>query len=179
MKKILKIIAIICIMIFSLTACGEKEKVEELPTNNSQVENKIENNIEENKVFNIENAFEEVEEVSILDEDTKMSNENIEKEFNFNEIEVEEKEIRSKQTENEISEIGIVKLKSNEQTEAAMKVFLERHAKLQEKYANNEEMLNIINNSENYILKQEGGYVIFILSEDAQKIESEMSKMTK
>ena len=46
---------------------------------------------------------------------------------------------------------------------------------MQEKYANNDEMLKIINNPDNYILKQEGGYVTFILSEDAKKIESELN----
>ena len=183
MKKILKLIAVICVILFSLIACDEK-------TNNTQQVEQDENlqgtiNSENNNesgvvlVFNAENALIEVENISGLEDTTKLSEQEISENFNFGETEILEKEIRSEITENSIAEIGIVKVQDKEQAWNIMQAFLNRHEELKNKYAANDEILKIIIDSDSYILKQEGQYITYILSENANEINEKINGMPR
>ena len=48
--------------------------------------------------------------------------------------------------------------------------------KLKEKYAENEEITAILNNNENYVLKQQGGILISILAKNAKEIETKIQE---
>lgn len=184
MKKILKLIAVICVILFSLIACGEQtnnaQQVEQ--GDNLQETINSENNNNESSdalVFSAENALIEVENVSGLENTTKLSEQEISEIFNFGETEILEKEIRSEITESSIAEIGIVKVQDKEQAWNIMQAFLSRHEELKNKYAANEEILRIIVDSDSYILKQEGQYVTYILSENANEINEKINGMPR
>ena len=116
MKKILKLIAISCVITFSLIACGVKEK----PNNLKEESNNSQGNIESEKNSNqsiaeekqeFTKVFLKIEDISGLNKETTLSDKEITEKFEFDEnIQGIEKEIRSIETENTIDEVGLVKL---------------------------------------------------------------------
>lgn len=184
MKKILKVIAIICVMSFSLVGCninGNKNQNEKPNNNNTDViienennenNNDTESNINQN-VTGVE-VLSNIEKVTGLNNTTKLSQEDINEKFNLAEVEIAEKEIRSIENEEKISEVAVFKVESEEQSLKIIEGIMNRYVELQHKYAENEELTNMLSNSENYIVKQEGGYITYILSEDAKEIEASM-----
>ena len=178
MKKSLKVVALICMMLLGLTACGENKNNENISNTgnaNSQISNENGKNNESiiiepvNKGFDIEKAFSNIEEMDGLNENTKLSEEEIKERFDFGNYQGLEMEVRSKENEDTISEVVIIKLGDMSQTEEVFSALLKRREALQEKYAENEEMLEIINNQDN-VMQQEAGIVTFIISENAKEI---------
>ena len=184
MKKFLKILSLIIIMSFILTACGKNgnnKSTANAGKNNSQILNEIEKEdvpliITEsmNKENDIEKYFSNIEEINGLDENTKLSRKEIEENFDFGKYKDLEMEIRSIESEETISEIAIIKLEDAAQTEEIFSILAKRRESLQEKYAENEKVLEIIDNPNN-IMQQEGGVVTFIISEKAKEIEEKIN----
>lgn len=187
MKKGFKIIAIMCVIILALTACGDKKKnenVQNIVNNNSQAIVDVEKNDEpviENPISEsdeLKKMFINIEEISGLDETTKLTKENIKEKFEFGEHQNLEMQIHSKETNETISEVAIVKLDDSAQTDEIFVAFAKRREALQEKYSENEKVLEIINSSDN-VMKQEGGTVVFIIAENAKEIEEYLSKASE
>ncbi|MBO5142989.1 MAG: hypothetical protein J6C46_08410, partial [Clostridia bacterium] len=201
MKKILGIVSLIIVVIFSFAACNNNEQKEnnnnnsivennqQQGNNQQQDNNVVENNnnsentnivpffsgevITEpmNQEFNVASALNNIAEVSNLPESTKLSEAEINEEFDFKNFSGLQKEIRSVVTDKEIREIVIVKIGENDHSMPLFQLMTARMMKLKEKYEENEEITAILNNNENYVLKQQGGILISILAKNDKEIE--------
>lgn len=206
MKKILGIVSLIIVVIFSFAACNNNEQKEnnnnnsivennqQQGNNQQQDNNVVENNnnsentnivpffsgevITEpmNQEFNVASALNNIAEVSNLPESTKLSEAEINEEFDFKNFSGLQKEIRSVVTDKEIREIVIVKIGENDHSMPLFQLMTARMMKLKEKYEENEEITAILNNNENYVLKQQGGILISILAKNAKEIETKIQE---
>ena len=182
MKKSLKILATLSVITLVLVGCNNEKETqinnnkENSNINNVESSNNDDNNIEIesqpiNENYNTKEIFESIENTSKLDESKTMTEEQLKEEFEFNKYDVLEKEIRTDITEDSITEVGIIKLTDNAQTEEIMGIILRRKEELDAKYADNEKIMNILSNSDNFVIKQEAGVVKYVIAENASSIE--------
>lgn len=126
--------------------------------------------------FNIVEALNSVSSISGLNDGTKLSDVEIEKDFKFGKLSVLEKEIRSKITDDSIEEIVIVKLGDSTQSSLLFKTMTTRLMELKEQYKDNEKISAILNDGNCYVLKQQGGILVSIISKNAKTIETKMQE---
>lgn len=188
MKKSLKVIMGLCAIILVLGGCNnQKENKTNVNNVNSNINVDSNTNADSNTNIIVESEpintnynnaviFDSIKEISKLDESTKLTEQQIQEEFEFNEYATLEKEIRSNISEGAINEVGIIKLGDISQSEKVMEIVLKRKEALTTKYADNPEIAEILNNSDNFILKQEAGVVKYIISDDVASIEKNMAK---
>ena len=202
MKKLASaiIIAVIC---FVLVACNNNTKQNQNNsnnTNNNQVVNNNqgqtnngkdekkneEQNEEQNVVtkpvnegFEMSTALTSMQAVIENTNLTKLTDDQIKEKYNFGKYEGLEKVIASKETEETISEIAMVKLGDMEQSSDILLMFVDRINDLKEKYASNPEVINLLTTQDSYIIKQQAGVAVMILGENAKAIEAEFDKNFK
>lgn len=195
MKKVLLVLAIVGITTFAFAGCQSTEQNNSGKINGGEIDNteNVTNNENQNnndeesgeiiiEPFNDRYAVTEslntVQDISGLNEATKMSEEDIKAKYNFGKYEALQKEVRVKETEDSYVEIAIIKIGDNDQTEDIISIILKRFKKIEEQYKDNEKILSMvdINNNDNYVLKQQGGIVIGILGENATAIGEALNK---
>lgn len=180
MKKLIGTIGLVMIMGVSLVACGPKDSKNEQNKGNTAIQENSQGgatNLEAlNADFAVSLELNAISKVSGLSEMTALTKESADALYNFGKYSELEKEVRSLETEKEVREIALVKVKDASQSADLYVIMLDRLATLKEKYAGNENVSKILNDSENMILKQQDGILIFILAENAKEIEMELDK---
>lgn len=185
MKKLIGILALIGIVTFTFIGCEKKQQNVDNDSNNSQVQQEntdLNNNSGEitteplNREFKIDETLANIIKVSGLDESSKMSEDKVKSEYDFGQYEGLQKEVRSQITEDSITEIAIVKIGENEQTQDLFQIVFKRIAQLQQKYAENDKINSILNNGDNIVIKQQGGVLIVIIAENAKEIEQKIDE---
>lgn len=198
MYKILGIILILVLVMFSFAGCFEKDI-----SNSSGDINNVENNNEENNnqvvspnnsgetintpsgeivteplntTFDISAAFDSIADVAGLPESTKLSEAEIKEIYDFGEYNALEKEIRKVETDDNFAEIILIKVGENDQALTLFPIISQRMMKLREQYADNEKISAILNNGENFVSKQQGGILVSIISENAKAIEEKLQE---
>lgn len=189
MKKIIGILALIGIIMVAFVGCENKNQNINDNQNNSQVQqenNNTNNTVNDysgeivtepfNKDFNIDSTLSSVASISGLDEKTKMSEDEIKANYNLGKYEGLQREIRSKITDDSITEIIIIKIGENEQTQDLFQKVAGRLTQLQQKYAENDKITSILNNGDNVIIKQQAGVLIGIIAENAKEIDAQINE---
>ncbi len=195
MKKVLGIISLIIVILCLFVACNNKEDINNESGNiiidgSNLNENNLENilinssNIStsenvgepEEKGFKISKVLDNVASVSKLSSNSKLTNSQIKEKFKFGELDKLEKEIRSDITEEDIKEIAIVKLENSDQSIPLFQVMTSRLMALKEQYKGNDKITKVLNSSDCYVLKQQGGVLISIISKDAKTIEEKIQE---
>ena len=195
MKKVLGIISLIIVILCLFVACNNKEDINNESGNiiidgSNLNENNLENilinssNIStsenvgepEEKGFKISKVLDNVASVSKLSSNSKLTNSQIKEKFKFGELDKLEKEIRSDITEEDIKEIAIVKLENSDQSIPLFQVMTSRLMALKEQYKENDKITKVLNSSDCYVLKQQGGVLISIISKDAKTIEEKIQE---
>lgn len=182
MKKILGMISIIIIFMFALIGCQKNETNNNIVQNNNVQQNinqKEENVVLEpfNEDYNITQAFTNIKEDTGLSEVDKMSETEINKNFDFGKYKGLQKEIRTKETSDSFTEVAIIKVGENEQSTEIFLKMSKRLSELQKKYADNDEISKILANTEdNFVLRQEGGIIISVIGENAKEIASKLKQ---
>lgn len=82
-----------------------------------------------------------------------------------------EKMVAQYVSDNEFSEIWLLKISEESQVLDLFRIFNERIETLKEEYKNDEVISSIIKNEKNIIIKQQYGIVIMIISNEAENIE--------
>ena len=205
MKKLTKVLLAVTAMCAVLTGCFGNEQQEVNPNvqnqggqnNNSVVQNQgnqgnqgAQNNNEqqkeqeEEKIVSepVNTSFEESEianSMKALNTTAKfvqLSEAEIEEKYQFGKYKGLEKIVVSEETDAGISEIVIVKLGDMEQSADILLKFVDRLNNLKEKYAENQEVLDMLNTQDSFIIKQQAGVAVMILGPNAKAMEAEFDK---
>ena len=185
MKKLLGILALIGIVVFTCVTCEKKQQKVDDKSNNTQVQQGNAELVESsgevatepiNKEFDVEESLANLSKVTGLDENTRMSEDEIRATYDFGKYERLQKEIRSQITEDSIAEIVILKIGDKEQTSDLFQIVFNRIYQLQQKYAENEKISDILENGDNIVIKQQGGILIAIIAENAEEIEQKIDE---
>lgn len=193
MKKILGIVALVVVLMLTFVGCNNNEQAGNNNVNNEVVnnqnnnqnntQNKEQNKQEEqinvtpkNQSFAVAEELNALQKYTGLEVATKMSQEKIKEKYNFGKYEKLQMEVRSLESEDTVKEIAMVKISETDQSMDLFQIMIKRLSALKEKYKDNEKILTMLNDSNNMILKQQGGIVIFIVAENAKEIEAELDK---
>ena len=198
MKKLTKVLLAVTAMCAVLTGCfgNEEQQLNQGnqggQNNNSVVQNQgnqgAQNNNEqkepEEKIVAepINADFQESEvanTMKALNSETtykQLSEAEIEEKYEFGKYKSLEKIVVSEETDTSISEIVIVKLGDMEQSTDILMKFVGRLNNLKAKYADNQEVLDMLNTQDSFIIKQQAGVAVMILGPNAKAMEAEFDK---
>lgn len=195
MKKLTKVLLAVTAMCAVLTGCfGNEEQQNQgnqgSQNNNSVVQNQgAQNNNNEQKEpeekvvsdpLNADFAESEVANtMKALNAETtykQLSEAEIEEKYEFGKYKNLEKIVVSEETDTSISEIVIVKLGDMEQSTDILMKFVDRLNDLKTKYADNQEVLDMLNTQDSFIIKQQAGVAVMILGPNAKAMEAEFDK---
>lgn len=139
----------------------EEEKVVAEPLNADFAESEVANSM---KGLNAETTYKQLSEAEI------------EEKYDFGKYKSLEKIVVSEETDTSISEIVIVKLGDMEQSTDILMKFVDRLNDLKAKYADNQEVLDMLNTQDSFIIKQQAGVAVMILGPNAKAMEAEFDK---
>lgn len=91
--------------------------------------------------------------------------------FNLKDYSGLEKKVAQYESEDEYTEIWLIKISKQEQATSIFRMFNERIESLRNEYKDNVKISEIINNEKNIIMKQQNGIAIVIISGNAAEIE--------
>ena len=138
-----------------------EEKVVAEPLNADFAESEVANTM---KALNAETTYKQLSEAEI------------EEKYEFGKYKNLEKIVVSEETDTSISEIVIVKLGDMEQSTDILMKFVDRLNDLKAKYAENKEVLDMLNTQDSFIIKQQAGVAVMILGPNAKAMEAEFDK---
>lgn len=138
-----------------------EEKVVADPLNADFAESEVANTM---KALNAETTYKQLSEAEI------------EEKYEFGKYKNLEKIVVSEETDTSISEIVIVKLGDMEQSTDILMKFVDRLNDLKAKYAENKEVLDMLNTQDSFIIKQQAGVAVMILGPNAKAMEAEFDK---
>ena len=85
-----------------------------------------------------------------------------------------EKFVATSQSNDSLTEIAMIKIGEDEQTEDILLIFAKRLEKLKQQYAENPAILEMLENSENVIIKQQASVSTMIIGANAKELEEEL-----
>ena len=138
-----------------------EEKVVAEPLNADFAESEVANTM---KALNAETTYKQFSEAEI------------EEKYEFGKYKNLEKIVVSEETDTSISEIVIVKLGDMEQSTDILMKFVDRLNDLKAKFAENKEVLDMLNTQDSFIIKQQAGVAVMILGPNAKAMEAEFDK---
>ncbi len=182
LKKIILAIGIVIIIALVIMIALPKEKQPaswdsgESGEMNNPNEQQGENEYSKLEEFEMEKTFSQMEELLTGINLNRLSEEEIENEYNFGDYKDLEKVIASSKKENEINEIAIVKLDNINQSSDILMIFLDRIEKLKQENSNNKEILQLLETEDKVIFKQARKYAVMIIAENAKELEEQFDK---
>ena len=183
MKKAVGTIGLVIMLGLSLVACGKgKTQIEEnkgnvvIGGNQQEIQEETVAIEPLNKEYAVKENLDKIVDISRLNEFMTMSQQDIETNYNFGEYKNLQKEIRSRETDEEFREIALVKLGDVKQSEDLYMIMLNRLESLKQKHSANKKISEILNDPASVVLKQQGKVLVFIIAENAKEIEAEIDK---
>lgn len=158
MKKIICLVVVV-MSVFAVVGCSTKEaQVVNVPVKDiiSNIENEVE-------------TISQLMEIDLKDEEMPQINKDIAKAYNINGEDIEEGIIKCPMINLTVDEIAVLKV-TDESKIPAIEEALKQHVEVVLKSFENY-MPENYEVAKNYILKSNGNYVFFVISQDAEKIE--------
>lgn len=131
-----------------------------------------------NKEINLGDILQNVKN-RVISELLPVKNEEADMLLNLEEYAGLEKRVAKCETQNEYTEIWLLKISKEPQSIDIFRMFNNRIEELKRKYAQNAEISAILNNEKNISMKQQNGIVIIIISNNVENIEKSIDENFK
>jgi hypothetical protein len=171
--SIISLLIIIGVICLCLTGCFEKED------ENQDARQVITEDVTEEWISKatLAEKAERIKQFASINNLNNYSSEEIKKLYNLENLEGLELSIIGKKTDDEIEEIAIINIIDQDRLDEINTKILERKIDLIDENTNNSKIIEIIDNNECNVIKQQGGIQFMIISKNAKQIEVELDKI--
>jgi hypothetical protein len=147
--------------------------------NNDGVKPVISENLTEEWIANasLKDKLERVNKFTSLKDLKVLNSEEISSIYNIDDTTGLDIVAMNKSTSDEIEEIALINIIDKDRIDEVASKIMERKVLLREQNKDNTKIVEMIDNNDNNVIKQQGGIQIMIISKNAKQIEVEIDKM--
>lgn len=178
MKKSIKLILFVLAMCLIFAGCNNTKTKPVTPVNQpsqgtQEQQEQLPPVVTEpiNQDFSIEETYKSMAELLPENNLREMTSTEIDEAYGLGRYSGLEKFVATSQSDDSLTEIAMIKIGEDEQTEDILLIFAKRLEKLKQQHAENPAILEMLENSENVIIKQQASVSTMIIGTNAKELE--------